>query len=155
MADKPYHLSAKKLTELKAELERLTARRTEIAEAIATAREQGDLRENSEYQSAKEDQSRNEIRIADLKDIIKNAVIVRHARQTETIVLGSDVSLQNLATKQKQDYSIVGTIEANPLEGKLSNESPVGQALIGKTVGEEVMVDLADKQVTYKVLGIK
>ncbi|OGY36564.1 MAG: transcription elongation factor GreA [Candidatus Andersenbacteria bacterium RIFCSPHIGHO2_12_FULL_45_11b] len=114
-----------------------TVRRREIAEAIHTAKEQGDLSENAEYQSAKEEQSRMEQEIADLEMTVKNARVVAKPK-TDDVGIGNIVLLSwNGAEKE---YKLVGSNEANPMEGKISNESPMGEALMGAKVGETIHI---------------
>ena len=120
-----------KLHELK------TVRRREIAEAIHTAKEQGDLSENAEYVNAKEEQRRIETRIADLESTIKHAQVIARAG-TDEVSVGNTVTLN--CNGDEKIYKIVGSNEADPLEAKISNESPIGQALIGKKKGESLSI---------------
>jgi transcription elongation factor GreA len=150
---KQYHLTAEGLAELQAELAELTSKRTEIAEEIATARSQGDLAENAEYQSAKEEQSRNEARIEEVNHIIQNAELIRAGASNGKVSLGSNVTLKSEDGKTKQ-FQVVGTVEADPLNGKISDESPIGQALMGKKEGEEVEIKTPADTTTYKITSI-
>ena len=119
---------------LEAELQTLISGRAEITEKIATARAFGDLSENEDYSAASNEQKVAEGRILEIQDILKNAKVLR-TRQSDKITLGSTVTVE--VNKKQFTYHLVGPVEANPLEGKISNESPVGQALLGHKVGEE------------------
>lgn len=134
--------------ELEEELEALKARRPEIAEKIATARAFGDLSENEEYSSARSEQKTVENRILEIEDILKNAKIIRSAAHSK-VVLGATVKVK--VDGKEKTYSIVGPVEANPLEGKISNESPIGKALLGLSKGESTT--MANGK-TYKVVEI-
>ncbi len=119
---------------LEAELEELISGRSAITEKIATARAFGDLSENEEYSSARAEQKLAENRILEIQDILKNAKILKNVKH-DKVVVGSKVEVE--IKRKKYTYEIVGPIEANPLEGKISDVSPVGKALIGKKVGDE------------------
>lgn len=150
---KQYHLTKEGLAELKAELAELTARRTEIAEEIAAARSQGDLAENAEYHEAKEEQGRNEGRIEEIENILASAEIIATPKDDNKVRLGSKVKLKDADGKTKE-FQVVGTVEADPLNGKISDESPIGQALIGKKEGEEVEIKTPAETSVYKVADI-
>ena len=142
------------INELKTELEALLARRPEVAEAIKNARDQGDLSENAEYHAAKDDQQSMEQRISELEYILANVEVIAKAKDGKNIVrLGSTVELKNGNGKAKQ-FTVVGTVEADPLNGKISDESPIGKALMGKQIGEEVEIVTPADTTTYKVAGI-
>lgn len=132
---------------LEEELEQLIARRPEITEKIATARAFGDLSENEEYSSARAEQKTVENRILEIEDILKNAKVIRSAAHNK-VAIGATVKVK--ISNKIQTYSIVGPVEANPLEGKISNESPLGKALLGLSVDESTTFN--DK--TVKVLEI-
>jgi transcription elongation factor GreA len=133
-----HYLTKEGMNELQDKLHDLkTVRRREIAEAIHTAKEQGDLSENAEYSSAKEEQGRIEQEIAELEGTLKNAQIITHVN-TDTIGVGATVQLD--CEGKERVYRIVGSNEADPLQGKISNESPMGQALIGRAKGEKVSI---------------
>lgn len=133
---KELYMTREGLTELQQKLHTLkTVRRREIAEAIHTAKEQGDLSENAEYASAKEEQNRIEQEIAELETTVKNARVIRKAA-TDAVSIGNTVTLD--CDGKERVYRIVGSNEADPLEGRISNESPVGLALLGKAKGEKV-----------------
>lgn len=135
---KQTYLTEQGLTELQEQLHELkTVRRREIADAIHTAKEQGDLSENAEYIDAKEEQNRVEQRIAELETVVKNAVLIKKP-SANNIQIGSHVTLDCDGKKRK--YQIVGSNEADPLNGKISNESPMGKALIGNNRGSTVAI---------------
>ena len=132
-------------------------RRQEVAQKIKVGREQGDLSENADYDAAKDEQSEIERRIDELERILKNAeVVVDEDVDTGKISVGCEVKLFDLEYDEEVDYQIVGSSEANSLQGKISNESPVGAALIGHGVGDTVDVVIpSGGTIQYKVLGIK
>ena len=133
MIKKSISLTAEGKKELEKELEELIANRPAITERIATARAFGDLSENEEYSSARNEQKLAESRILEIEDILKNASIIKGGKK-DKVVLGASVTLD--MGGKKVDYTIVGPTEANPLEGKLSNESPIGKLVFGKKAGE-------------------
>lgn len=139
--------------ELEAELAELIAQRKEIAEEVATAREFGDLRENSEYDAARKKQGLAESRISEIENILQNAVIIGSGDDGK-IGLGSSVSLKNIENDKVVKYAIVGAVEANPLEGKISNESPIGIQLMGKKLGENVEITTPKGVTKYEVIEI-
>ncbi len=131
-------------------------KRKEVAEKIKEAREQGDLSENAEYDAAKDEQRDIEARIEELEKILKNAeVIVEDEVDLDKISIGCKVKIYDYDFEEEVEYKIVGSTEANSLKGKISNESPVGQALMGKRVGETVDVDTQEGIIKYKVLEIQ
>jgi transcription elongation factor GreA len=150
---KQFHLTQQGVDELKAELASLIALRSEIAERIKTAREFGDLTENTEYSSARQDQDRNEMRISEIEHILANAQVITTPKSDSKVVLGSKVTLKSPDGKTKE-FRVVGTVEADPLNGKISDESPIGQGLLGKKEGDEVEIKLPAESVTYKVVDI-
>lgn len=130
-------------------------RRQEVAQKIKEAREQGDLSENAEYDAAKDEQRDIELRIEELEKILKNAeVVVEDEVDLGKINIGCCVTILDLEFSEELEYKIVGSQEANSLKGKISNESPVGKALIGHKVGDTVEVETQAGVFTYKVLGI-
>lgn len=149
--NKKFQITAEGKKELEAELDQLKARRGDIADKIAAARDYGDLSENAEYDAAREEQGLVESRVAEIEDILQNAELIK-ATKKSTIGLGSKVELKN-GTK-KVSYHIVGPVEANPLEGRISNESPIGVALEGKKVGDEAVVTTPKGEITYKISAI-
>lgn len=148
---KLYQITPEGKKELEAELETLKARRGEIAEKIAEARDYGDLSENAEYDAAREDQGLVESRVAEIEDILLNAEIIKASRKT-TVGLGSKVELKN--GRSSVNYHIVGPVEANPVEGKISDQSPIGQALLGKKVGEKATVSTPKGDIHYQIVRV-
>jgi transcription elongation factor GreA len=151
--DNPEYLTQKGLEELNGELEERKERRSEIAEKIESAREQGDLTENTEYDSAKNEQGENESRIMEIEDILRRAVII--SKESKGIIqLGSSVRLQKDGSDVPEDYFLVGPEEANPLEGKISNESPLGSSIIGKKKGESVKILTPNGKINYTIIDV-
>ena len=131
-------------------------KRQEVAQKIKEAREQGDLSENAEYDAAKDEQRDIEARIEALEKILKNAeVVVEEDVDTNKISIGCKVKIRDLELNEDMEYKIVGSSEANSLKGKISNESPVGKALIGAKKGQTVTVETQAGVLKYKVLGIE
>lgn len=150
---KVYQLTPAGKLELEKELEELKSQRGIIAQKIADARDYGDLSENAEYDAARTEQGQLEMRISEIEDILQNASIIEHTK-TSQVVVGAIVVLQSDGGKTVS-YTIVGSVEADPLEGKISDESPIGQALLGKKVGEEVAINTPRGEVKYKITEIK
>ncbi|MBE6009275.1 MAG: transcription elongation factor GreA [Eubacterium sp.] len=131
-------------------------RRKEIAQKIKEAREQGDLSENAEYDAAKDEQREIETRIETIEELLKNAEVVSNdAIDTEKVSVGCTVKILDCEFDEELEYQLVGSTEANSLRGKISNESPVGQALLGRKVGETVDVETQTGVFQYKVLAIQ
>ena len=148
---KQYQITEGGKKELEAELVELKGRRGDIAEKIANARDYGDLSENAEYDSAREEQGIVETRIAEIEEILLNAEIIK-AHKGSTVSLGSKVELK---TKGKTvTYHVVGPVEADPLEGKISNESPIGAAAMGKKVGDTLTITTPKGEVSYEIAAI-
>ena len=156
MAEKQF-LTKKGYDERVARLEELkVVRRKEVAQKLKEAREQGDLSENAEYDAAKDEQRDIEARIEELEKLLKNVEVVGQDEvDADTVGIGSRVKLYDVEMDEEVEYTIVGSTEANSLEGKISNESPVGKALIGKKVGDVVAVETQAGVIQYKVLDIK
>ena len=150
-------LTTEGLAKLEAELEELVVvKRKEVAQKIKEAREQGDLSENAEYDAAKDEQRDIEARIEEIEKILKNVEIVDEDEvDVGTINIGCQVVILDCEFDEELTYKIVGSTEANSLKGKISNESPVGKALIGKKVGDLVSVETQVGVVSYKVLDIQ
>lgn len=148
---KTYQITTEGRSELEAELQELKSRRGEIADKIAEARDFGDLSENAEYDSAREEQGIVETRIAEIEDILMNASIIKSAKGGK-VALGSTVELDSAG--KIVTYMVVGPVEADPLEGKVSNESPLGIALMGKAVGDQVTVMTPKGEVVYAIKQI-
>ena len=144
------------LKALEDELENLkVVKRKEVAAKIKEAREQGDLSENAEYDAAKDEQRDIEARIEELEGILKNAeVVVEDEVDLDKINVGCTIKVFDVTFDEEMEFKIVGSTEANSLEGKISNESPVGQALIGNKIGDVVDVDPQARAILYKVLVI-
>lgn len=145
---KTVNITAAGRKELEKELEELKARRPELAEKIATARSYGDLSENEDYSAARGEQKVVEGRILEIEDILLHAKLIKSGKR-EKVAMGSTVTLES--DGKKNTYTLVGAVEANPLEGKISNESPIGIAIFGKKVGEEVKLPNGK---TFKVTEI-
>ena len=146
------YLTSEGLEKLKKEYQHLvTVRRKEVTERIAKAREYGDISENSEYDTAKDEQSFVEGRILELEEIIKHARTIDKAKKADIVRLGSKVKVD--VNGQQDEFIIVSSIEADPMEGKISDESPVGKSLIGAKVGDVVTVASTIKA-TYRILEI-
>ena len=156
MADKKTILTYAGLKKLEDELENLkVVKRKEVAGKIKEAREQGDLSENAEYDAAKDEQRDIEARIDEIEKILKNAeVVVEDEVDLDKINIGCTVLVYDIEFEEEIEFKIVGSTEANSLEGKISNESPVGKALIGKSVDDVVEVETQAGVIEYKVLKI-
>ena len=138
--------------ELKKEHATLVGQRRGVAERIKQARELGDLSENAEYQTAREEQDRLETRISEVEHILQSMKIIKMPKKDGQVRLGSSVKLKNTGGKAKE-FQVVGTIEADPLKGKISDESPIGKVLMGKKVGDKVIIhNSADT--AYKIASI-
>ena len=151
------YLSKERLEELKEELADLKSRgRQEIAERLKRAKELGDLSENSEYMEARESQTRLEIRIAELEESVRNAEIIQKPGKGEVVKIGSTVRVEKCDDNEKIFvYNIVGSNEAQPEKGLISNESPLGGSLLGKKVGDMVIVNTRKGEARYKILAIE
>jgi transcription elongation factor GreA len=151
--DKVY-VSKERLASLKKELENLkTVKRIEVAENLKRAKELGDLSENAEYSEARDEQSRVEDKIGELEDMIRSAVLIKKSGDIENISLGSSSTIKR--GEKKITITIVGKAEASPEDGRISNESPMGKALIGKKVGEKVVITTPAGAITYEVCEIE
>lgn len=148
---KLYRLTQEGVDELRSELDGLVSQRGEVADRIKQARELGDLSENAEYQSAREEQDRLEARISELEQIVQNVSIIKKPKGNSEVRLGNSVTLK--AGSKTQQFQVVGTMEADPLKGKISDESPLGKQLIGKKIGDKVEVHNSPS-VTYKITKI-
>ena len=158
MAIKETQITAEGLQKLEEELaQRKSVIREEILERIKEARAQGDLSENSEYDQAKEDQGKNESRIVELEQMIKTAVIIDTSASSKEgkVSLGCTVVLKDMETDEEETYTLVGTTEADPFDNKISNESPVGKAVIGKKIGDVVIAVTPAGELSYKILEVK
>ena len=156
MGEKKNLLTYAGLKKLEDELHELkVVRRKEVSEKIKEAREQGDLSENAEYDAAKDEQRDIEARIEEIEKILKNADVVDEEEvDLDKISVGCTVLLYDVEFEEEVEYKIVGSTEANSLSGKISNESPLGKALLGKSVGDEIVVEAQAGTMEYKVLKI-
>jgi len=152
MLKKLFRLTQEGADELRQELAQLVADRTIIADRIKTAREFGDLAENAEYQSAKAEQEKNELRIAEIEHILANVEIIKSPKGDSKVQLGSKVKL--LGDGKTKLFQVVGTVEADPLEGKISDESPIGRLLIGRKVGDKVELRTPVETAVYEIADI-
>ena len=148
---KKFRLTSVGVHELKTELEFLIAKRADLAEAIRSARELGDLSENAEYQSARADQEKSETRVSEIENILANVEVIKKPTGGK-VQLGSTVKLS--ASGKTKEFQVVGTVEADPLSGKISDESPIGQALLGKVEGDSVEISTPSDTTTYKIVSI-
>ncbi len=145
---KQYHITKEGIAELEKELVELKGRRGPIAERIADARSLGDLSENADYDAAREEQGQVESRIAEIEDILLNAQIIG-PKKSSKVVVGSKIELKT--NGKKVAYMLVGPVEADPLNGKISDESPIGKALLGKKAGESVEIDTPKGKSKYTI----
>ena len=154
---KEYRLSAERLEELKEELTYLkTVREKEVAELIKEARSFGDLSENSEYDEAKNEQGKLYSRIAELDEILSNYTVITEQEENKDIVhVGNTVVVLDLEFDETLSYQIVGSQEADPMNSRISEESPFGRALLGRRAGEEVVVDAPAGSVRYRLVEIQ
>jgi len=149
---KEFQLTKDGVAELRTELAELKIKLVEVIDAIKTARDQGDLSENAEYHAAKEEQERVDNRISEVKHILANAEVVSRAGKT-TVGIGNSVSVK--IAQKTVTYHIVDSVESDPMESKISDESPIGRALLGKKVGEKVEIDLPAGKTTVEIQEIK
>lgn len=153
MNNKPQYVSRQGLADLRAELDELVnVRRAEVAARIQEAKEHGDISENAEYEDAKNEQAFVEGRIQMLEALIKNATLIDEHTSKDHVQIGSTVKVDG--PDGSQSFTIVGSTEAKPTEGRISNESPVGRALLGKKKGENVTVSVPAGDIAYKILAI-
>ncbi|MDR1157728.1 MAG: transcription elongation factor GreA [Oscillospiraceae bacterium] len=154
---KQYKLTEERLRNLQDELNYLrTVREKEVAEQIKEARSFGDLSENSEYDEAKNEQGRVFSRMVELEDIIAHAVVLQpDSLDTDQVVVGCRVSVLDLDAQEREEYAVVGSQEANPLENRISDESLFGRALVGSRVGEEISLEAPAGVLRYRILDIQ
>jgi transcription elongation factor GreA len=144
------------LEEIKAELRELAdIKLPAVIDRVAKAREHGDLSENAEYHSARDDQQLLQARIDELQNIIDNAVVIKNTRSQNKIGMGSNVSIKKVGTKKDRTIHIVGEFEADPTSNKISIGSPLGEALVGKKKGDTVIVKAPAGEIKYKITNIK
>ena len=149
---KEFQLTKDGVAELQAELAELKAKLIDVIDAIKTARDQGDLSENAEYHAAKEEQERVDNRISEISHILANAEVVKRS-STSSVGIGNTVSVK--LGRKTVSYHIVDSVEADPLEAKISDESPIGSALMGKKVGDKVEIDLPAGKTSVEIQEIK
>lgn len=149
---KEFQLTKQGVTELKAELAELKVKLVEVIDNIRTARDQGDLKENAEYHAAKEDQERIDNRMAEVMHILANAEVVKRS-STSSVGIGNSVSVK--LGRKMVTYHIVDSVEANPAESKISDQSPIGKALLGKKVGETAEITLPAGKTKVEIQEIK
>ncbi len=154
MTTGPSYITQEGLEKIQQELDELrTVKRKEIIVRIEKAKEMGDLSENAEYTSAREDQGFLEGRVLELEALLKNAIVVNHTKGADVVEIGSVVRVQS--DSGTREYTIVGSNEADPLKGKISNASPLGEAFLGKRVNDVVEVSAPKGIIQYTVLGIE
>jgi len=155
-AEKVFPMTQAGKDKLEQELEYLkSVKRKEVVERIKIARSFGDLSENSEYDSAKEEQAFVEGRITTLENMIRNAKIIAEVEMADSVTLGSSVTFVELPDGEEETYSIVGSAEADPFEGKISNDSPIAKSLLGKKVGDQVSVQTPGGEMSVRIVSIK
>ena len=154
---KEYKLTLERLKELQDELTYLkTVREKEVADQIKEARSFGDLSENSEYDEAKNEQGKLYSRIAEVENILANYVVIEeHETDPNSVRLGSKVKVLDLEFEEEESYQVVGSQEADPMNGRISEDSPFGKALLGKNPGENVTVDAPAGPIEYKILKVE
>ncbi|OGZ01922.1 MAG: transcription elongation factor GreA [Candidatus Liptonbacteria bacterium RIFCSPLOWO2_01_FULL_53_13] len=149
-----YYVSAERLEELKRELEQLkTKKRMEVAEHLKRAKEYGDLSENSEYAEAREEQAAVEMRIVELEELLKNATVIKKVAGAKRVQVGSHIIVKRGG--ETIEYTIVGSSESDPMQGKISNESPLGKAFLDKEAGENIEVKTPGGKATYELVKIE
>ena len=155
MAEEKFYVTEEGLKDLKNEYDTLVhSTRNEVIEDLKAARAQGDLSENADYDAARDHQAQVESRIKELEYQIKNAEIIKDKKSGKTVRIGSTIEIQELDTKNKLTYKIVGSVEADPLNGLLSNVTPLAEAILDKKAGDVVTVEV-DKPYDVKILNIK
>ncbi|WLR44029.1 transcription elongation factor GreA [Bacillus carboniphilus] len=154
--EKVFPMTAEGKEKLEHELEQLkTVKRKEVVERIKIARSFGDLSENSEYDAAKDEQAFVEGRITTLENMIRNAKIIEEATNSDTVTLGKTVTFIELPDGEEETYTIVGSAEADPFEGKISNDSPMAKSLMGKKIGDEVTVQTPGGEILVRIVEFK
>jgi transcription elongation factor GreA len=153
--DNAFRMSRERLDKLKEQLEYLqTVREKEVSEQIKEARSFGDLSENSEYDEAKNEQGKLYSKIAEIKNLIENAIIVENTPTGTGISMGSKVTVREVGEEDEESYEIVGSQEADPMSGRISDESPLGRALMGKHEGEKIEFETPGGMVHYEILSV-
>lgn len=154
---KEFKLSAERLQELKDELNYLkTVREKEVADQIKEARSFGDLSENSEYDEAKNEQGKLYSRIAEVENILANCIVIEeHETDPNSVRMGSRITVEDMEFGDQESYQIVGSQEADPMNGRISEESPFGKALLGKRINDVVIVEAPAGNLKYKIIDIQ
>lgn len=155
---KEYKLSPERFKELQEELVYLkTVREKEVAEQIKEARSFGDLSENSEYDEAKNEQGKLYSRIAEVENVLQNCVVIEEEQEADhnAVRLGSKITVKDMDFDEQEVYQVVGSQEADPMNGRISEESPFGRALLGKVVGDDVVVEAPAGVLHYQVIDIQ
>jgi len=154
--DSRYRMSQERLEELQKELDYLqTTREREVAEQIKEARSFGDLSENSEYDEAKTEQGKLYSKIAEIKNLIENAIIIEKSAIEGKVATGSKVTVKDLSDDYEETYQIVGSQEADPMNGRISDESPIGRALVDHRVGDKVEVEAPMGKLHFEIIAIE
>jgi transcription elongation factor GreA len=155
--NEPVYLTAEGLKKIQEEYEYLTGtRRKEVAQMIAEAKAEGDISENAGYDEAKTAQGFLEGRIRELENLLKNAQVIEDGgKQKGEVSLGSTVIVREVGTDFEETYTIVGSVEADPTQGRISNSSPIGKALLGKRVGQKTRVETPGGEIEFEILKIK
>ena len=152
---KEFKITSARLQELEAELNYLkTTREKEVAELIKEARSFGDLSENSEYDEAKNEQAKIEARIVELEKMLENVILIEDDINTDTVTVGVTVTVYDLEFEEELTYRVVGSAEADPMNGLISDDSPVGKALLGAKIGDEVTAETPMGEINFKIVGI-
>jgi len=156
MSEHTIYLTSDGLKKLEQELEYLrTVRRQEIAQRLRAALEEEDTLENAEYDDAKNEQAFVEGRILTLENMLKNAVIIEEGKASDEVRVGSQVTVVEVGSNSKETYRLVGSAEADPIQGRISNESPLGRALLGHRVGDEVVVEAPAGTLRFRIVAIE
>ena len=156
MSEHTIYLTSDGLKKLEQELEYLrTVRRQEIAQRLRAALEEEDTLENAEYDDAKNEQAFVEGRILTLENMLKNAVIIEEGKASDEVRVGSQVTVMEVGSNSKETYRLVGSAEADPIQGRISNESPLGRALLGHRVGDEVVVEAPAGTLRFRIVAIE
>ncbi len=155
MAEAKYKMSRERYEEIQRELDYLqTVREKEVSELIKEARSYGDLSENSEYDEAKTEQGKLYSKIAEYKNLLENAEIVEKTSRAGVIGIGSKVLVLDVEMGEEAEYQIVGSQEANPMTGRISDDSPFGRGLIGHKIGETVMIEAPAGELQFEILNV-
>ena len=155
MNEQPVYLTQEGYETLENELHHLkTVRRKQVAERLHNALTEGELIENAELEEARREQSFVEGRIMEIQNMLRHAVIIEKSAETGLVTLGADVTVKEAGSDTLEEYQVVGSAEANPAKGKISNESPLGKALMGKKVGEQATIHAPGGDITFEIIAI-